>query len=261
LRIARHPSANWRHLDINCSRPGLSDVRVRRAIAQSIDWDRLNATVYHGANARAASDIPVDSWAAPTIPFYRFDPQGAAASLEAAGYRLGPGGIRARGNVVLDFSIAATNKPGNAEAEVAMQQQLRAIGIGLSIKNLPAGTLFAENGPLYRGTYDLEWSIDTNGPDPDNQGLWSSAFIPPHGANTSFLRDAQITKLSADAVLTFDRTKRKALYQVEERRIHDVVPAVFFYWQTTTAAYNDDLHGYRPAEYYTDNWNSWEWSI
>jgi ABC-type transport system substrate-binding protein len=107
----------------------------------------------------------------------------------------------------------------------------------------------------------LEWSIDTNGPDPDNQGLWSAAFIPPHGANTNFLRDPAITQLSADAVRTFDRVKRKALYQKEEERIHELVPTVFFYWQTTTAAYNDDLHGYRPAEYITDNWNSWEWSI
>ena len=261
VRVVRHPSANWRHLDMNCSRPGLRDVRVRRAIAESIDWDRLNATVYHGANARAASDIPADSWAAPKIPLYRLDPKSAATSLEAAGYRLGPDGIRTNGKVALNFTISATNKPGNAEAEVAMQQQLHAIGIGLSIKNLPAGTLFAENGPLYSGTYDLEWSIDTNGPDPDNQGLWSSAFIPPHGANTSFLRDPQITALSAQAVATFDRTKRKALYQQEEERIHELAPAVFFYWQTTTAAYDDDLHGYRPAEYITDNWNSWEWSI
>ncbi len=261
IRIVRHPSANWRHLGINCSRPGLDDVRVRRAIAESIDWDRLNATVYHGANARAVSDIPYDSWAAPKIPFYPYDPGAAARSLEAAGYRPGPGGVRTNGKVALDFTIAATNKPGNAEAEVAMQQQLHAIGIGLAIKNLPAGTLFAENGPLYGGTYDLEWSIDTNGPDPDNQGLWSAAFIPPHGANTNFLRDPAITQLSADAVRTFDRVKRKALYQKEEERIHELVPTVFFYWQTTTAAYNDDLHGYRPAEYITDNWNSWEWSI
>jgi peptide/nickel transport system substrate-binding protein len=261
LRIVRHPSANWRHLDMNCSRPGLADPRVRRAIAESIDWDRLNATVYHGANLRAASDIPPDSWAAPHIPFYPFDPRGAAASLQAAGYVPGPGGIRSNGKVTLAFTISATNKPGNAEAEVTMQQQLRAIGIGLTIKNLPAGTLFAENGPLYGGTYDLEWSIETNGPDPDNQGLWSTAFIPPHGANTSFLRDPEITKLSADAVSTFDRKIRKGLYQKEETRIHELAPAVFFYWQTTTAAYDDDLHGYRPAEYYTDNWNSWEWSI
>jgi hypothetical protein len=39
------------------------------------------------------------------------------------------------------------------------------------------------------------------------------------------------------------------------------VPVVFFYWQERARAYNDDLHGYAPAEYITDNWNAWEWSI
>jgi peptide/nickel transport system substrate-binding protein len=261
FRVVRHPSANWRRLAINCGRPGLSDPRVRLAIAQAVDWDRINATVYHGANARSTSDIPVDSWAAPNIPFYPHDPAGAARALDAAGYRIGPSGVRSKGTTALDFTISATNKPGNAEAEVQMQQELKSIGIKLTIKNYPASTLFAQNGPLYGGTYDLEWSIDTNGPDPDNQGYVSAEFIPPKGANTFFLRDPLITKLSDDAIRTFDRPTRKALYQREEERIHALVPVVFFYWQNATVAYNSDLHGYRPAEYITDNWNSWEWSI
>ncbi|GAC1443572.1 MAG: peptide ABC transporter substrate-binding protein [Vulcanimicrobiaceae bacterium] len=261
LRVVRHRSANWRRLAINCSRPALRDVRVRRAIAEAIDWNRLNATVYHGINERAKSDLPPDSWAAPNVPFYPYDVAGARRLLDAAGYAVRPGGTRAKGDAPLALTISATNKPGNEQAEVQMQQQLRAVGIELTIKNYPASLLFAQNGPLYGGTYDLEWSISTNGPDPDNQGDWSADFIPPKGANTSFLRDAIVTQTSDAAIRTFDRAKRKALYQREETRIHELVPTVFFYWQTQVAAYNDDLHGYRPAEYITDNWNSWEWSV
>ncbi len=261
LRLVRHRSANWRRLIINCARPGLRDVRVRRAIAEAIDWNHLNATVYHGIHERAHSDLPPDSWAAPNIPLYPYDLTGAKLLLEAAGYRPGPGGTRTDGTTPLRFVISATNKPGNEQAEVQMQQELRAAGIELTIKNYPASLLFAQNGPLYGGTYDLEWSIETNGPDPDNQGSWSADFVPPKGANTSFLRDPVITRTSDAAIRTFDRAKRKALYQREEARIHELVPAIFFYWQTQVAAYNDNLHGYAPAEYITDNWNSWEWSI
>lgn len=261
VRVVRHPSANWRRLAINCAKPALRDVRVRRALAEAIDWDRLNATVYHGINVRAHSDLPPDSWAAPKIPLYPHDPAGAKRLLESAGFVPGPGGTRARGDVTLHLVISATNKPGNEQAEVQMQQELRAVGIELSIKNYPGSVLFAQNGPLYGGTYDLEWSIDTNGPDPDNQGNWSGDFVPPKGANTSFLRDAVITQTSDAALRTFDRATRKALYQREEARIHELVPVVFFYWQTQVAAYDDDLHGYRPAEYITDNWNSYEWTI
>ncbi len=262
IAVARHPIANWRRLAINTSRAGLSDVRVRRALAEAIDWDRINATVYHGLNVRAHSDIPADSWAAPQIPLYPHDVRAAAALLDAAGWLApSPGAVRAKNGVPLRFVISSTTKPGNEQAEVQMQQAVRAIGIGLSIKNYPASVLFAQDGPLYTGRYDLEWSIDTNAPDPDNQGSWSGDFLPPHGANTTFLRDRIITETSAAALLTFDRGERKTLYQREESRIHAMVPAVFLYWETGIAAYNDDLRGYEPAEYITDNWNSWDWQI
>lgn len=261
LKSTKHLIANWRRLAINCAKPSLSDLRVRLAIAEAIDWDRINATVYHGYNRRSTSDIPPDSWAAPRIPFYKYDLAGARRLLAAAGWLPGSDGVRVKNGLPLALTISATTAPGNEAAEVQMQQQLKDAGIALSIKNYPANFLFAQNGPLYGGTYDLEWSIDTNGPDPDNQGGWSGDFTPPRGANTSFLKDPQITRLSDEAIRTFDRTKRKALYQREEERIHALVPTVFFYWENAVAAYNSDLRNYRPAEYITDFWNSWEWEI
>jgi peptide/nickel transport system substrate-binding protein len=261
IRVVKTLSANWRRLAMNCARPGLREVAVRRAIAEGVDWNRLNATVYHGNNLRAHSDLPPDSWAAPTVPFYPYDPAGAARALEGAGWKRGADGTRSKGADALRFVISATTKPGNEQAELQMQQELAALGIALTIKNFPASVLFAQNGPLYGGRYDLEWSIDTNGPDPDNQGNWSGDFVPPRGANTSFLRDAVITRTSDAAIRTFDRAKRKALYQIEETRIHELVPVVFLYWEVRSSGYNDDLHGYRPAEYITDNWNAWQWSI
>lgn len=261
VTVKSHLVANWRRLAINCARPALSDARVRLALAEAVDWDRLNATVYHNLNVRARSDIPPGSWAAPRIPFYAHDPAAARRLLDASGWRAGPGGIRAREGRPLHLVISATNKPGNEEAEVQIQQALGALGIELRVKNYPASYLFAQDGPLYGGRYDLEWSIDTSGPDPDNQGNWSGDFVPPRGANTSFLRDPLVTQLSDAALRTFDRAQRKALYQREEERIHALVPAVFFYWQNARAAYNSDLRNYRPAEFITDNWNAWEWSI
>lgn len=261
IRTVKTLSANWRRLAINCSRPGLDDVAVRLAFAKAIDWDRINATVYHGLNIRAHSDIVPTSWAAPRIPLYPFDVAGATRGLAAAGWRPGPGGVRVKGNVALRFVISATTKPGNEQAELQMQQALRPLGIALTIKNYPPSVLFATDGPIYTGRFDLEWSIDTNGPDPDNQGIWSGDFIPPHGAATSFLRDPVITQTSAQALTTFDRARRRTLYQREEERIHALVPAVFLYWQTSVSAYDDDLHGYEPAEYITNNWNAWSWSI
>lgn len=262
LTIAKRLVANYRHLELNTRRPQLSDVRVRRAIAHAVDWDRLNATVYHGINVRAVSDIVPDSWAAPHIAQWTFDPAAARRLLDEAGWKSTAAGTRQKDGIPLALTISATNKPGNEQAEIQMQQQLRAVGIELSIKNYPASVLFAQNGPLYSGKYDVSWSIETNGPDPDNAGNWSGHYMPPNGANTAFLDDPIITQTSADALKTFDRAARKRLYAREEERIHTQVPAIFLYWEMSYVAYNSDLRHYVPAEYdMAGVWNSYEWEI
>jgi peptide/nickel transport system substrate-binding protein len=258
----RRMVGNYRHITLNTKKPLLGDVRVRLAIAEAVDWDRINATVFHGYNVRATSDILPGSWAAPAIPPYRFDLTDAKRLMTAAGWTPGPDGIRRRNGVPFVIDISSTNsKAANVQAEVQMQQMLRAAGIDLRVHNYPTSLLFAQNGPLYGGTYDLSLTIDTNAPDPDNEGEWSGAFIPPHGANTTFLNDPVISATSHAAARTFDRAQRKALYAREERRIHELVPAIFMYWQVAYAAYNSDLKNYRAAQYLSSNWNAYAWTF
>lgn len=263
IRTVHVLGANWRRLLFNCSRPLLRDVRVRRAIAEAVDWEHINRVIYHGFNERAVSDVYPHSWAAPHIAPVRYDVADAKRLLAAAGFMPGSGGVlRNAAGEELRFVVSATTaKQANEQAELQMQQQLRDIGVALTIKNYPASLMFAQTGPLYSGRFDLETSIETNGPDPDNEGEWSGAFIPPHGANTSFLNDPVITRTSHEALRTFDHARRKALYQQEEDRIHALTPAVFMYWQEVFTASNTDLHGFRPAPFITNYWNAWEWDI
>lgn len=262
ISIQHRIVANWRHLGINMSRPNLSDVRVRQAIADGVDWKRINDTVYHGINQLALSDVFPQLWAAPALPPYTFDPKHAAELLAQAGWTPGPDGILRKNGVPLHLTISASlSAKTNQASEVVIQSMLRKIGIDVEIKNYPSSLMFAQNGPLYTGKYDLEWSIDTNGPDPDNAGTWNSAFIPPHGANTSWLRDPIVDRTSAAAAATFDQATRKKLYQEEETRIRQVVPAVFFYWETQYYGTNSDLKGFKPAAFLADMWNAWEWQI
>jgi peptide/nickel transport system substrate-binding protein len=262
VRTTTTLTANWRRLAFNLSKPVFADRRVRLAIAEAVDWDRMNATIFHGYNRRAVSDIAPTSWAAPDVPSYRFDPADAARLLDAAGWRVGTGGMRSRGGVPLAFSVSTTNaKQSNVQSEVQMQQALRAVGIALQIKNYPGSLLFAREGPIYRGTYDTEFTIETNGPDPDNEPMWAGAFIPPHGTNTSWFDDPIVNRLSHAAATTYDRAQRRALYAREEARIHQLVPAVFFYWQNSYSGVNADLRNWKPATYISSFWNCWEWSI
>jgi peptide/nickel transport system substrate-binding protein len=262
IRVDRRLIADWRHLGINLSRPQLADVRVRRAIAEAVDWRRINATVFHGIDQLAVSDIFPESWAAPALPPYRYDPADAKRLLAEAGWKTGRDGFLHKGPLALRLTIyATTGHEENTESQVVIQSMLRAVGIDLTVRNYPGSYLFAMDGPLYTGKYDLEWSIETNGPDPDNSGDWNGAFIPPRGANTSWLNDPIVNATSAAAASTFDVAARKRLYQREEERIRVLVPAVFFSWRTNYTAMNDDLKNYVPAAFIGDSWNAWQWSI
>lgn len=262
IRVDRRLIADWRHLGMNCSRPQLADPRVRRAIALAVDWKRINDTVFHGLDQLAVSDIFPQSWAAPTLAPYRYDPAAAKRLLAQAGWKPGTDGILRKGELSMRLTIyATTGHQENTESQVLIQSMLRDVGIDVAIRNYPGSYLFATDGPLYTGKYDLEWSIETNGPDPDNSGDWNGAFIPPRGANTSWLDDPIVNATSAAAASTFDEPARKRLYQREEERIREVVPAVFFSWRRNYTAMNVDLKNYVPAAFIGDSWNAWQWSI
>jgi peptide/nickel transport system substrate-binding protein len=262
ITVDRRLIADWRHLGMNCSRPQLADVRVRRAIAEAVDWKRINETVFHSIDTLAVSDIFPQSRAAPSLPAYRYDPDDAKRLLAQAGWTPGPDGVRHKGPLSLRLTIyATTGHQENTESQLLIQSMLRAVGIDVIIRNYPGSYLFAMNGPLYTGKYDLEWSIETNGPDPDNSGSWNAAFIPPRGANTSWLDDPIVNATSAAAAATFDTAMRKRLYQREEERIRAVVPAIFFSWRMNYTAMNSDLKNYVPAAFIGDTWNAWAWRI
>jgi peptide/nickel transport system substrate-binding protein len=262
IRVDRRPIAEWRHLGMNVSRPTLADLRVRRAIAEAVHWKRINDTVFHGFDQLAVSDIFPGSWAAPALPPYRYDPADAKRLLADAGWKVGPDGFLHKGPLAMHLTIyATTGHQENTESQVLIQSMLHAVGIDVAIRNYPGSYLFATDGPLYSGKYDLEWSIETNGPDPENSGDWNGAFIPPNGANTSWLNDPIVNATSTAAATTFDQASRKALYQREEERIRQLVPAVFFSWRTNYTAMNEDLKNYVPVAFIGDSWNAWQWSI
>jgi peptide/nickel transport system substrate-binding protein len=262
IRVVSRLVANWRHLGMNMSKPQLSDGRVRAAIAEGVDWGHILATVYHGYGVLAVSDIFPQSWAAPTLPPYRYDPADARRLLAAAGWRMGADGVLHKGTLAMRLGISTTaNAPENEKAELVIQSMLRPLGIEIDIHNYPPNVLFAQTGPVYGGRYDLEWSVETNGADPDDSGSWNSRFIPPNGANTSWLRDPIVDRTSDAAASTYDEPQRKALYQQEAARLRELNPSIFVYWERGYVAMNSDLRNYRPAAFIADEWNAWQWEI
>ncbi len=255
-------SANYRHLDFNLKNPMLADTVVRRAIAMSINFDKIIREVYGGLGVRGSGTLPPMSWAANDLKPLPFDPSAAAAALARDGWLPGPDGIRVKNGQRLSLTIStATENAPNQSAELVATADLRRVGIEVIVKNYATAVLFAPDGPLYGGRYDMAWIVNTEGTDPDFLGLIGCDYMPPHGANTDFYCNPRVDALLRDAQVHYDENVRKRDYADATRILIQDAPYVVVYWDVNVVGANTDLRGFKPSPFITDFWNAWEWEI
>ena len=260
------PSSQFEMVAFNAGRPPFSDLRVRRAAAHGIDWQQLARTIYLAVDLPDWGDLYPRSWAyTPQADPTPYDLARARALLDQAGWKIGPDGIRVRDGKRLEVEmVTVAGVITRQNAEVVIQQQLRAIGVDVQIHNAPANMLFAPYGAgglLANGKYDMGIYAWTKNPDPDNSQTAGPEYLPPHGANYSRLADPEVGNLEQRANATYDRAQRKALYAALERRLGEVLPYHTIVWRANVNAWNDDLRGVRPAQAVSDFWNVGAWTM
>ncbi|SEF16916.1 ABC transporter substrate-binding protein [Streptomyces sp. Ag109_O5-10] len=152
-------------LGLNNARPLLKDAKVRQAISAAVDRKQIADTVYPTGTRPATSIL------AHTTPDYTdlsadlaLDAAKAKSLLGSAGWQAGSDGVRTKDGKKLTLTIswfpnAATNQP----ALELVQQQLKAVGIDVVLKQLPV-TQFATT--LQSGDFDVVWGNTTRA-DPD----------------------------------------------------------------------------------------------
>jgi peptide/nickel transport system substrate-binding protein len=180
------------------------DVKVRQAVAMAIDRETLNKNLNLGY-----TKVPDSFWN--SIPLYtdlpntvyKYDPEGAKKLLDEAGWVDTNGdGTRDKNGVELVLRYGTTNMEKRQKAQVVVQENLKAVGIGIEISSLDSTLFFAsyaDGGPTYTGQLDIqEWSDAPTFPDPDIY-YWLCSEIPtadnPSGTNSFFLCDKELDSL------------------------------------------------------------------
>ncbi|MDV9176387.1 ABC transporter substrate-binding protein [Streptomyces sp. W16] len=194
-------------LAFNNSRPVLKDARVRQAIGFAIDRKQIADTVFPTGTRPATSVL------AHTTPDYAdlssdltTDAAKAKSLLDAAGWKAGSDGIRTKDGRKLSLTVdwipnSATNQP----ALELIQQQLKSVGVGLTLKQLQVTQLAPT---LQSGDFDVAWSNITRA-DPDilrssfSTGLANFYRLPASPLDTSLTGQAATT----------DTTKRGQLVE------------------------------------------------
>ncbi|MDQ6767676.1 MAG: peptide ABC transporter substrate-binding protein [Candidatus Eremiobacteraeota bacterium] len=266
-RLTAVPNMDYEHVDFNCLRPPLDDVRVRQAIAYAIDWKKLADDVYFGLDTPGMADTPPISWAYdPSVKPYPHNVARARALLRAAGWTPDAGGVMRKNGE--PFHIDITTVAGvstRAKAEELIQQDLRAVGIQLDIHNYPANLLFATygsggilaHGRFYLSLYAWQFTI----PDPDDTNTMGPDGLPPKGENYTFYRDVDVGAWQRAGQAYYDRAARRPNYVRLQHRFHERVPFHTIVWRSNIDVVNADLRNFKPAPAVSDFWNSWEWQL
>ena len=255
-------------LQFNVRDAVVGDVRLRRAIALAIDRGELIAGATHGSGVTVDADQPRNGWAydANLAPI-RYDAAAAKRLLDAAGWKVGPGGTRVKDGrpLELTLSIAPQGINGSVLVAATIQQQLHNVGIAVTIKQIPFG-LFVEPataggllaGGRYQMAYNAWWTV---GPDPDDSWNFGCDQIPPNGYNYYFWCNRRANAAMYAALATYDRARRITDYAVVQSEILRDLPE-FTLWQVRMPdAYRPRLHGFKPSPFGSQFWNAWSWTL
>ncbi len=259
IHFVRVPTAVIAGISLNTAHPPLDDVRVRRAIAMSIDRYGLVRRITLGRYVVTDMLQPRFSWAFdPRVREPAYDPRAADALLDEAGWRRARNGMRSKNGTLLDLVYAAFPETASGvRIATAVQQELRARGIGMEIKSISNAQLFLPvSGTLATGNYDLAYVPWTMGADPDDSSVLAC------GAPSNYMRwcDKRVDALERAALTATTQSARKALYAEIARIVATQVPIIYLFDAEYIYAYRTRLRGFSPNAF-VPTWNAYAWRV
>ena len=138
LRVLSYPVLFGTGLFFNTTRVPFDDARVRRAVARSIDRQRIVEVALAGFGQPASSPVPPESPLAWRGTAGR-DTAEADRLLDAAGWHRGADGARVRGGRHLEVELLSVGSGDNV-AEQLVQADLAARGILLRVRQTEMGS-------------------------------------------------------------------------------------------------------------------------
>jgi peptide/nickel transport system substrate-binding protein len=249
--------------------PAMLDANVRKAIAMAFDRAALSKDLLLGL-----TQVPASFWDAlpayndPPLQPYPYDPEGAKALLDAAGWKDTNGdGVRDKDGVELVLRYGTTIREIRQDAQAVAQQQLAEVGVKLDLQSYDSDVFFAtygDGGPASTGQVDIqEWSDAPAFPDPDIY-YWLCSEIPsddnPAGTNSFFLCDEELDSLIQLQATQVNFEDRKATISKINQIFYDKVYWVGLWQDPDLWAVGPRLKDYKISGV-TPFYNIYEWDL
>ena len=239
MQVTEQPGTNVAYIAFNFTDPILANCPVRQALAYATDREEIIRYLLRGQARLASSLLPPNHWAYdPAVSQYPYDPQKAAALLDAAGFRPGLGGIRLR------LTLKTSTDESTRLYAAAIQDEWKRIGVALELRPLEFATLYSD---ITRGSFQLytaRWVGGNNDPQ-ILEYVFSSKRFPPDGANRGRYHNPALDALFDRAATETDQEKRKEIFTEVQEIVADDVPYIDLWYPDNVCVHRDrvaDIH-------------------
>ena len=237
IYVHKRKGSNFSYVGFNMQDPILSQIKIRQAIALSINREEIINTIFGGAARKALSILPPDHWAGnDSLPSFSYNPEKAKQLLSEFGYTQ-------RNPLKLTFKTSSD--PFRLRLATIYQHQFKKVGIELSIRSYDWGTFYGDikNGRFQ--LYSLAW-VGINTPDIFKYTSHSKS-IPPGGANRGRYINPQVDEL-IDQAETQQNLADQLKYYVElQRLLLKDLPYVPLWYEDNVLITRKHIKNYRLA--------------
>jgi peptide/nickel transport system substrate-binding protein len=236
----------WKEVDgerssIKTTHPSLSDPAVRQALNLLVDRASVQEQIYGRTGIATANFLNQPSRFASKSTKWEFNVDKAGQILEAAGWKKGSDGIRAKDGKKLKFVYQTSINAPRQKTQAIVKQAAAKVGIEMEIKSVTASVYFSSdvaNPDTYPHFYtDIQMYTTTmTQPDPEQfmrQFLTEEVASKDNkwqGRNITRWRNDEFDKLHKASESELDPVKRAAMFiRMNELVIQNVVviPVVF----------------------------------
>jgi peptide/nickel transport system substrate-binding protein len=225
-------------LIVNTADPQVSDVRVRKAMAQALDRKAINAAINAGIAEDATGVFkPTSKWYVET-DYPQYDPAAAKAAIQA---------YTAETGKVPTFTIGTTNNPLNQQQAQLIQQMFNDAGMKTEVKITEQAAFIAD---AVQGNYQVNIWRQFGAVDPDGDALWWYSTNGGDGnakggltLNIARNRDPKIDAALDQGRQSTDEATRKQAYADLQRLMATDLPYIWMNHALWAVAAGNSVRG------------------
>ena len=201
--------------------PLLSDAAVRQALTLLVDKASIEKFIYGRAGVATANYVDNPAPFRSLSTKSEFNPQKAAAVLEAAGWKVGAGGVRQKDGKALKLLFQTSTNAPRQKTQALVKQAARQAGIDIEVKAIAGSVFFStdQGNPDTYGKFhaDLQMYTGAGTIDPTRVMLRFASWEASQkankwsGINLSRHRNAEFDRMFRSTETELDPVKRAAL--------------------------------------------------